>query len=328
MKMLFALAVVASALATGVSVASTPSGTDVLITRDSLSLPAGCGPGEVANLITRFFDAFNGREWGAVDQMFAPAGPEPPDFQLFGVDREVVYKRDQLLSYLTGVRSRGEHFRLVVISVGPERSHSVGAHYAYERSGRVALGKGLIDCSSQRIWQGAMGTPGSSPPRLPCPRLLGWLPSGPVLACSRGANAPALAESFKLVPRSTKLSGGCGPQAVSRRLTGMLTAFNGGVGDSFARDLTRRATFQPRARAFRQSREIAAYASSRYHAGEGWTATRLERLRAGGRTTPYRLSLEIVHQTKPVARGRVLVTVDCASGLVSRWLGPGVRTPT
>jgi hypothetical protein len=42
----------------------------------------------------------------------------------------------------------------------------------------------------------------------------------------------------------------------------------------------------------------------------------------------YQLSLDIVHQTKLFARGRVLVTVDCASGLVFRWLGPGAQTPT
>lgn len=329
MKTLFALAVLASALATSVSLASTPNGTEVLVTRDSLSLPAGCSPREVANLITRFFDAFNGLEWDAVDGMFAPAGPEPVDFKLFGLDRDVVYERDRLLPYLAGRRSRGEHFRLIAISVGPERARSVAAHYAYERSGGVALGKGLIDCASQRIWQGAMGAPSSSSARLPCPTPLGWSPNGPVVACSRGANAPALADSFRVLPRSTKPSGGCRPQTVSRRLTRMLTAFNAGVGDMFVRELTRRAAFQRRTSALRESRAIAEYVSSRYHAGEGWTATRLVRLRAAGaRTAPYRLSLDIVYQTKLFARGRVLVTVDCTSGLVSRWLGPGARTPT
>jgi hypothetical protein len=302
---------------------------DIRVTRDSRGLPIGCGPSDVANLVTRFFDAFNRRDWAAIDARFARAGSEPPDFQLFGLDRDVVYERERLLPYLAGVRSRGEQFRLVAISVEPSRPGSVAASYAYGRSAGMALGKALIDCASQRIWQGAMGAPGSTSPRMPCPRPPGWSPNGSVVACADGANAPALADAFRVMPRSTKFSGRCRPQAVAAGLRRMLTAFNAGDGDMFSRELTRRAAFQPLAGALRQRRAMVRYVSGRYHAGEGWSATQLVRLRvAGARSVLYRLSLDVVHQTRLFSRGHVLVTIDCPSGLVARWLGPGVRTPT
>lgn len=54
MKALLALTLaMLAAAAAGVSFAS-PPGTEVLVTRDSLSLPAGCSPRQVADVVVNF----------------------------------------------------------------------------------------------------------------------------------------------------------------------------------------------------------------------------------------------------------------------------------
>ena len=158
---------------------------------------------------------------------------------------------------------------------------------------------------------------------VPCPRPAGWSPADPVVVCSGGANAPAASDEFNASRAGS--FGRCAPRAVSLRLTRALAAFNAGSADVFARQLSRTPVFRAQRNVLRSRRAVTRYLRARYHAGEGWTAKQLER---AGRTGRYRLSLSVVHQTRTIGRGSVLVTVNCASGLISRWVGPGVRTPT
>jgi hypothetical protein len=221
-------------------------------------------------------------------------------------------------------------------------SGAVGILFAVRRSAddlpsglggrqRIAVGKAQIDCERHQIqlWTMFMNmaTAGREyPPSgagVPCPRPAGWSPGNPVVVCSTGANARAVTDEFRVT--RARLGGRCAPRAVSLRVTRALSAFNAGLADVFARQFAPRPTLRPQRRALRSRRVITRYALARYDAGEGWTATQLERV---GRTARYRLSLSVVHQTKPFGRGTAVVTVHCASGLISSWLGPGVRTPT
>jgi hypothetical protein len=361
MKTLFALVVSAVAVAAGVSVASPPVATDVLVTRDSLSLPTGCSPREVAGFLDVFLDAFNRGDMQALDEIWTsedspgrPVGSTGREFIWYSVteggsiragpwrDRSV-YDRPELLGYFAERHRQNERMSLVAVRVVRARaSWAAGIHFVVRRSAddlppglggrqRIAGGKGQVDCERHRLqlWTMFMNKAEAGrdyPPSgagLPCPRPAGWSPADPIVVCSGGANAPAASDEFN-ASRAGSL-GRCAPRAVSLRLKRALSALNAGSADVFARQLSRASEFRPRRDVLRSRRAVTRYLLARYHAGEGWTATRLER---AGRTGRYRLSLSVVHQMRTIGRGSVLVTVNCASGLISRWLGPGVQTPT
>ncbi len=303
-----------------------------MITRSSGGIPSGCRPRDVATLLTRFFDAFNAGEWDTIDAVFAPAGSNPLDFELFAVSRDVVYDRNQLISFLTAVRLRGERFRLVALRVERAAPEAASVDYVFEGAGGMANGKALVDCGSERIWQGAMSASGA--PSLPCPIPSGWSSSGPIVACTGGPNAQALSTNFRLATKQTPLPGRCRPVLVLRRIRSFLSAFNRGDGAAVARQFVSRGSFLPYARRGRKtlvgSSAISAFVARRYQSGDGWTANSL---RAGGtRTTSlrraaYTVGLVVSHQTRRVGAGQAISVVDCRSGRLERWVGPAIDEP-
>jgi hypothetical protein len=361
MKTLFALVISACAVAAGASVASTPAATDALVTRDSRSLPAGCSPREVAGLLNGFFDAFNRGDMQALDEIWTsedspgrPVGSTGREFLWYAVTEggsirrgpwrhRSIYDRPELLGYFAERHGQNERMELVAVrATRATEPWRVGVSFVVRRTAddlpsglggrqRIAGGKGVVDCERRRLQMWAMGMSTAEPDqdyppggaRVPCPRPGGWSPANPVVACSSGANAPTVSDEFRVSRASSRDR--CAARPVSLRVTRALSAFNTGLADVFARQLVRAPAFRARQRMLRSRHAITRYALARYHAGEGWTATQLERLRRAGR---YRLSLSVVHQTRTIARGSVLLTVNCASGLISSWLGPAVRTPT
>ena len=311
---------------------------DVIVTRSSVRLPAGCTPRTLASFVDRFFEAFNGREWRVVDALFAASGPRPEDFKLFSWERDVVQERERLAPYLAALRDRGERIRLLSLKVTRESRvmSSVAVEYVFERASGRGAGKGLIDCSSQRIWQWAMG-PRPGDVALPCAQPTTWSPSGPIVACTAGPNARALSEDFRLGPTSIELPKRCKPAKVKPRVRAVLVAFNLGGGDDFAKHFLRRGQFHPytasiSGNGFSGRARIARFVSARYQAGDGWTARRLFPPRGAVRVpkwTLYRVELRIAYQGTAVSEpsGANLV-VDCATGLLRSWSGPSLRLPS
>jgi len=257
---------------------------DIVVTRDSLLLPAGCTARTLATFVARFFDAFNRADWENVDAFLAPAGASAPDgFRLFAWEREVVDERSRVVPFLADLWSRGERFRLTALLADKESriATSVAVNYVVERQGRFSSGKGLIDCVSQKIWQWAMSSPRGNLTLL-CPRPAGWSPSGPIVACTAGPNARALAPDFRITsaPAVSRLPRRCRPAAVKRRLGASLAAFNIGRGDAFARNFVPRGRFHPytgsiKGAGFAGRGRIAGFVRARYRKGDGWTAARL-----------------------------------------------------
>jgi hypothetical protein len=360
MKALAALALT-SAAAASFSFAAAPAADDVLVTRESTILRSGCNPRQAAALLGRFLDAFNRGDtaalheiWTKEDRPGRPVWPVGREFRWYSVTEggsvqtspwrhRSVYDRPDLLAYFAERHSQGERMSLVAVQVTRSREPwSAGIRFVVRRSAddlpsslggrqRIAGGKGGIDCERQQIylWSMAMNTAKAGqdyPARgagVPCPRPAGWSPANPVVVCSGGANAPAVSEEF--VASGAGSPGRCAPRAVSQRVTRALSAYNTGLADVFPRHLSRTPVFRAQRKVLRSRPAVTRYVRARYQAGEGWTARQLERAGPAGR---YRLSLSVVHQTKTIGRGSVLVTVNCASGLISSWLGPGVRTPT
>jgi hypothetical protein len=365
MKAHVALAVTASAAAACLSHAAASSTEEIVVTREARGLPSDCSVRDVAAIVTRFLDAFNRGDAGTLDEIFVksdspgrpiePAATERREFGWYSVTEggsirkspwrhRSIYDRPELLAYFGERHEQSERMRLLVVEVAPSRvPGAVGLVFVVRREAndlperlggrqRIANGKAGILCRQRQIYLWTMrmslAKPGEDyPRRLPweCPRPRGWSPGGPAVACSTGPNARARADDFHVVAQRGASSRRCTAQAVSLRMTRALSAFNAGLADVFARQFAQRPTFRPQRRALRSRRAITRHALARYRAGEGWTANRLEHV---GPTSRYRLSLSVVHQTRPLARRSAALTVNCASGLISSWLGPGVRTPT
>ena len=331
MKRVRATVVLAALLATLVLASSAGTSEGIVVTRDSLALPGECTPRTVADLVARFFDAFNRGDWDVVDSLVAPAGPTPPSFALFSLVRDaVVYEREQLISYLVAARAAPGRTR------PSYSSSSVAVVYAVERGTGIAGGKGVIDCASNRIWQWAMGSPVSGPPPVPCPEPPAWSPSGPLLACTAGPNAKAVTEDFRPSMRSSRLlPRPCGPTVVSARVRSALSAFNTGLGDAFARHFAPRAVFHPYSETepqiFGRGR-IARFVNTSYDTGGGWTASALfvptrGRIRDSRPVAFYGVDLLVTKPGRPQASGNAKVSFDCESALIRSWGGPNVPTP-
>lgn len=190
---------------------------DVVVTRDDGSLPNGCGPDQVAELISRFFGAFNAGDGVELRRTFAAEGIGPPLYGVgtggdgrgaFGTDR-----REELLRYFASRHRHGERLQLLQVSVGIGGRRST-ADLTYlvargaddletvladaRRVGSGALlyfGKGVVDCRAQKIlaWnmdaeeRPAQGNgSGAGPAKVtgPCPAPPGWKPGRPAVACS------------------------------------------------------------------------------------------------------------------------------------------------
>src|SRR5918999_1222713 len=252
-----------------------PPADELVVSRQGVALPAGCSPRGLAMLVDAFFGAFNRGDWNEVEALFAASGPEPPNFQLFSWERDVVQQRERVTPYLAALRARGEQLRLLSLlaTKEPRVASSVVVEYVFERPGGLGTGKGLVDCEAQRVWQWAMA-PRPGPLALPCPKPHGWSPSGPVIACTDGPNAKALDAGFRLGAASRKLLRPCRPLSVKGRVAAVLAAFNSGLGDTFTHHFAGSGRFQPYTAAFSRTR-IARFVRIRYRAGDGWTATRL-----------------------------------------------------
>jgi hypothetical protein len=323
-----------SVLLTALALASS-AGTSqgIVVTRDAVSLPDRCGPREVAGLVERFFDAFNAGDWDAVDEVVAPAGPAPPGFALFSLDRDaVVYDRERLVAYLADVRSRGERFRLVATRAAPGMRHSTAAVvYAFEGTDGIAPGKGVVDCVSLRIWQWAMATPARGTPPIPCPQPRDWSPSGAVLACTTGPNARTVASDFRLETRSNRVPRPCRPTPAFGKLRSALSAFNAGLGTALGKHFVKRARFHPYTLSEAQlvgRASIAHFVGRRYDAGDGWTATALHApRRTNGTTAVFTLDLLLSSLGEQLTSASAAVVFDCTSGLIRVWRGPAVAAP-
>jgi hypothetical protein len=198
-------------------------------------------------------------------------------------------------------------------------------------------GKGGIDCASRppAIFLWSMGQ-NDVPWSATCPRLPRSQPGAPVVACSSGPNAQALASGFRVVPTSVKLPKQCSPDRVRTTLRSALSVFNQGLGDDFARRFAVRGQFHPYTRSvagqgFTTRRAIARFVGTRYPAGGGWTAARLftPQTSVGLPTRAvYGVDLRVSYQGRRVAEHEgAKVVVDCRSGLVRAWIGPAIVKP-
>ena len=362
MKALVALAVSASAAAAGFSFASTPNGADVLVTRDSLSLPTGCSPREVAGTVQRFFAAFNRGDRKSLDGVFVqrdPTGHNPgrPDtpvrtaFQWYSTGERLIDYRRLLLAYFAERHRQHERMQLLSIAVG-SRGYEAHITYVIRRDAddlpvglggneRIAFGKGAIDCRAQRIFLWTMGMDtarGQEYPNLrwECPVPEPWTPGRPAVACAGtlAPNAQEISADFVIQPPTVRLPPRCQAGAVSTRIVGMLRAFNLGGPQQFAASFDRDGEFHTytASKGYRALRRgaIAGLVEARHQAGDGWTAT----LVAGphGRDGPpgqavYFLKLQVTLRGNTVATGGAKIAVDCSSGLLLRWVGPAVAAP-
>jgi hypothetical protein len=323
----------AAAATTSASEAQTP--VQVIVTRDALTLPAGCTPRSLAELLDRFFDAFERSDAAELDRLVAPAGSGPPAFTLLSVDDVVTYERDRVVPYLVELRSRGEHFRLLAGSIertGSIAPTSVNVNYRVERPGGTYLAKGLIDCATQRLWQGAIGPRISGPLTLPCPRPPGWSVSGPVVMCTTGPNARALSPAFRVAGGSARLPAPCRATRVRSAVRDVLTSFDNGRGTVFAARFAARARLRAYGSEVNGRRALMRFVRTRYEAGDGWTASRLEpprRTDERPEQAMYRLRIAVSLQGSVVSRDATArLAVNCRTGLLGRWTGPSVPLPT
>jgi hypothetical protein len=164
--------------------------TKVIVTSDDASLPDGCRPRQIAELVIAFIDAFNGGDQGRLAQLFfISEGPSPPDFSETGYypwswysvsevgaggrieDGFVTYDQGELLRYFAERHRQGEHLELLKVSstqaglLGNEGN--VGIVYVLTRDAedlepglggpdRIATGKGAVNCASRRIFVWSM----------------------------------------------------------------------------------------------------------------------------------------------------------------------------
>ena len=188
---------------------SNQSAEDIIVTRDDSTLPAECSPHQVAELIVRFFDAFNR---GDQEQL---AGFFGSDFMWYSVtehsaDRAeyrhfVTYNRDELPRYFAQRHEQHEHLRLLKLGVGQggdPRGLTVGIAYLLTRQAddlkpgfggpeRLAGGKGAINCKEQTIYVWSMGINmvrenEPLPIYAVCPTPTAVTPTSAVIACARG----------------------------------------------------------------------------------------------------------------------------------------------
>ena len=107
----------------------------MLVTSDDATLPDGCRPRQIAELVIYFIDAFNNGDQERLGQLFfISEGPSPPDFSEKGYypwswysvsevgaggrieDGFVTYNQGELLRYFAERHERGEHLELLKVS--------------------------------------------------------------------------------------------------------------------------------------------------------------------------------------------------------------------
>ena len=198
--------------------------TRVIVTSDDASLPDGCHPGQVAELVISFVDAFNRGDQAVLSRIFfLSEGPSPPDFadgpydpwswytvgeiEPSGkiVNGFVTYDQGDLLDYFAERHEQGEQLRLLKLSLTQTgllgREDNVGFVYVLNLSARdlepglggpahIASGQGALNCENRRIftWRMDMRTQDQRTNREAadwlCTDSPGWKPGKAVVACT------------------------------------------------------------------------------------------------------------------------------------------------
>jgi hypothetical protein len=335
MRLLVALALVAAAVAAGTATATTGRPGDVYVTRDSLDLPTGCSPREVAATVVRFLGAIDSGSESEIARYLAPPGTEPPGFQWVSVTGP----NGHFAAYSSGAAARylanqGEFYFLRELDVGRswvKNSVALGFTIWRRPSGASEAlqshGKAEIHCPSKTIYVWSMADGMASF----CAAPSWWSPILAPLVCVRGGrttNADEVAPSYRPPTTSVPLTSRCTPAAVETRVLTLLRAYNIGDGRAFARGFhTSRVGRLERLRLrdlrLKSLPALASYVSERYGAGVGWTLLDLDPpARAGG---PYRLLVQVRvrRQGRPYdAVGKVFV--DCRTGLIRRLALPSI----
>lgn len=198
--------------------------TRIIVTSDDASLPDGCHPRQVAEIVITFVDAFNSGDQATLSRIFfVSEGPSPPDFS----DRDydpwswytvgkvetggkiessfVTYDQSELLRYFAERHKQGEHMRLLKLSLTHTgllgKDDNVGFVYVLNRyardlepglggPARIASGQGAINCTNRRIfaWRMDMRTEDHRTDREAANWLCidppGWKPGEAVVACA------------------------------------------------------------------------------------------------------------------------------------------------
>jgi hypothetical protein len=163
----------------------------VIVTRDDSGLPAGCKVHEVADFISKFFDAFNRGDRAQLTRSFASS------IQWYTVTDAkgsmTVSTRDDLLTYFADRHKHHERLRLLKIRVsGPSWHGGSDIVFLLTRQADdldggsqgqpiLANGKGAMFCKEQAIFVWAMST-GAGFGECPEPAKI---PANTVVACAR-----------------------------------------------------------------------------------------------------------------------------------------------
>jgi hypothetical protein len=198
--------------------------TRVIVTSDDASLPEGCHPGQVAELVLSFVYAFNSGDQAVLSRIFfLSEGPSPPDFadrpydpwSWYTVSKTepggkivsgfVTYDQGELLDYFAERHEQGEQLRLLKVSLTQTgllgRDDNVGFIYVLNRNARdlepglggpahIASGQGALNCKNRRIfaWRMDMRTEDQRTNREAtnwlCTDPPGWKPGKAVVACA------------------------------------------------------------------------------------------------------------------------------------------------
>jgi len=198
--------------------------TRVIVTSDDASLPYGCHPRQVADLLITFVDAFNAGDQAVLSRtFFLSEAPPPPDFadrayhpwSWYTVGRVepggkiaggfVTYDQRELLRYFAKRHNKGERLRLLKVSLGQTglmgMDDNVGFAYVLNRTARdlepdlggpasIASGQGTINCKNRRIftWRMDMRVEDRRTNREGaawlCTDPPGWRPGKAVVACA------------------------------------------------------------------------------------------------------------------------------------------------
>jgi hypothetical protein len=198
--------------------------TRVIVTSDDASLPDGCHPRQVAELVISFVDAFNSGDQARLSRIFfVSEGPSPPDFSERDYDPWswytvgeieaggrivsgfVTYDQSELLRYFAERHEQGERLRLLKVSLTQKgllgKDDNVGFVYVLNRDARdlepglggparIASGQGSINCTNRRIfaWRMDMRAEDRRTDREAANWLCidppGWKPGDAVVACA------------------------------------------------------------------------------------------------------------------------------------------------
>ena len=208
----------------GAAVSPVREPTEVIVTSDDASLPDGCRPREVAELVVGFVDAFNRGDRESLSRIFfLSESPSPPDFSDGGYELWSWYTvgrigaggkiesgfvtsdQAELLDYFERRHGRGERLRLLKVSLTQTgllgMDGNVGFVYVLTRRAedlepglggpaRIASGEGAINCKNQKIftWRMDMREDDSRTEREAagwlCEDPPGWKPGDAVVACA------------------------------------------------------------------------------------------------------------------------------------------------